>query len=148
MEMNDWLQTLEKTIIQHLCIWCAIWLLAIIVLFRHVFVVKKSKKSTKRNTKLIVLSLFLIIGIPALRVRWFINGFNDLNSMNIVISEGIYEYNAVSRSEGDVFVETDEGQFRLILPAGWTRDQFPEGEHKGTIVYSSDSHVILQFIPQ
>ena len=50
-------------------------------------------------------------------------------------------------SYGHVYAMIDGKQVHLDLPANWSSEDFPEGEHTGLVSYSERSKYILKFSP-
>lgn len=153
MNQDELLSLLEQTLRQKLIIAGILWLFAILSLIRSEICYKKGKISSKKRGRMFLLGAILILIMPVLEGSWCISAIKDINSKQIVTAEGSYRHDATShhRTEllenGRIYVKIDGESKVFDLPYGWTKEQFPEGEYYGTIVYGQDSEVILQFIP-
>lgn len=111
----------------------------------------KKKQKLKLSTKqqigenmavLVLLAVYIICSIYPV--------YQDIRNQQYIQVHGQYKRTELSSesnffSNGYVYVYKDGERLDLALPANWNADEYPLGEHSGTIWYSKESKVILAF---
>ena len=96
--------------------------------------------------------IIAIVVILLVMAWWAIPFYHDISNDQYIKVEALYSRSEQTSqrdlfSNGYIYIEFAENALTLQLPAGWSAEEFPEGQYWGTVWYSEESQVVLGFLP-
>ena len=149
MDKQQMIDVLQRTAYQMIIRCGLIWIFLLALIC--ILISKKPLKGRQKSAFVLVLGL--LVWIPLFFGGWIASAFRDIKNEQIICCEGVYIRDQTYKARielfinGEIYVRQGKNGFTLFLPANWTEEKFPEGEYHGTIFYSKESEVILDFIP-